>query len=185
MNKGSRAARRRFPARERGFSYALILAAAVILGIVAEAAHVTTWRMLKAEREQELLYRGNAYRRAIQSYYESGAIRQFPRSLEDLVKDPRTASGKRHIRALYRDPMSSDEKAEWVLIRAPDGGIGGVASHNRDEPLKQANFPKEFETFTGAKAYADWQFEYRPPTALSPGTGTPTTPAGPTVRTTF
>lgn len=173
MNKACRAARRWRPARERGFSYALVLAAVVILGIVAEAAHVTTWRTLKAEREQELLYRGNAYRRAIQSYYEGGAIRQFPRSLEDLVKDSRTASGKRHIRALYTDPMSKDEKPEWLLIRAPDGGISGVASRSKDEPLKQANFPKEFETFAGMKSYAEWIFEYRPAAAVPVTPGVP------------
>ena len=51
MKNASRAAHLRRPARERGFSYALVLAAVVILGIVAEAAHVTTWRLLKAERE--------------------------------------------------------------------------------------------------------------------------------------
>ncbi len=162
---------------QRGFSYALVLAAVVILGIVAEAAHVTTWRMLKAEREQELLYRGDAYRRAIRSYYEAGgAIRQFPRSLDDLLKDSRTASGKHHIRALYADPMNKDEKAEWTLIRAADGGISGVASQSKDEPLKQANFPKEFEKFAGAKSYAEWVFEYQPPAAQPPGQTTPATP---------
>ena len=181
MNKVSRAAHRWRPARERGFSYALVLAAVVILGIVAEAAHVTTWRMLKAEREQELLFRGDAYRRAIQSYYEAGgAIKQFPRSLDDLVKDSRTASGKHHIRALYPDPMSRDEKPEWTLLRAADGGISGVASQSKDEPLKQANFPKEFEKFAGAKSYTEWIFEYQLP-AVVPGQGTPrasTPPSG-------
>lgn len=184
MNKVSRAAHRRRPAQERGFSYALVLAAVVILGIVAEAAHLTTWRILKAEREQELLFRGEAYRRAIRSYYESGgAIKQFPRSLDDLVKDSRTASGRRHIRALYPDPMNKDEKPEWTLIRAPDGGISGVASQSRDVPLKQANFPKEFEKFAGATSYAEWVFEYQPQAVLSPGQTTPAIPkpAGPPV----
>lgn len=165
---------------QQGFSYALVLAAVVILGILAEAAHVTTWRIVKADREQELLFRGDAYRRAIQSYYEAGtAIKQFPRSLDDLLKDSRFASGKRHIRALYPDPMSKDEKPEWTLIRAADGGISGVASQSKDEPLKQANFPKEFENFAAAKAYVDWVFEYRPAAAVPSGQATPGTPPAP------
>ena len=169
---------------QQGFSYALILAAVVILGIVAEAAHVTTWRQLKADREQELLFRGDAYRRAIQSYYEAGgAIKKFPRNFDDLLKDSRTAVGKRHMRALYTDPMSKDEKPEWRIIRAPDGGISGVASQSSDEPLKQANFPAGLENLAGAKAYSDWVFEYRPPafvpSAQTPGTPTPT--SGPPV----
>lgn len=146
---------------QQGFSYAMVLAAVVILGIVTEAAHVTTWRLLKADREAELLYRGDAYRRAIQSYYEAGTtIKQYPRKLDDLLKDPRFAA-RRHIRALYADPMSKDEKPEWTLVRGADGGISGVASRSRDEPLKQANFPQEFEKFAGAKSYAEWIFEHR------------------------
>jgi hypothetical protein len=68
--------------------------------------------------------------------------------------------------------MNKEEKAEWLLIRAADGGISGVASQSKDEPLKQANFPKEFEKFAGAKSYAEWVFEYQPP-AVVPGQGTP------------
>ena len=178
MNTASFVAHRSPPTSERGFSYALILAAVVILGIVAEAAHVTTWRIVKADREQELLFRGDAYRRAIQSYYEAGgAIKQFPRNLDDLLKDSRTASGKPHIRALYADPMNKEEKAEWRLIRALDGGISGVASQSTDEPLKQANFPMGFENFAGAKSYSDWVFEFRPPTAIPQSLQLPGSPS--------
>ncbi len=145
-----------------GFSYLMVLAAVVVVGIVVEVAHLTTWRILKADREVELLFRGEAYRRAIKSYYEAGTtLKSFPRSLEDLVKDPRFA-GKRHIRALYQDPMSKDERSGWRLIRAPDGGIAGVASRSKEEPLKQANFEKQYEQFAGAKSYSDWVFEYQP-----------------------
>lgn len=159
------------PSRQRGFSYAMVLAAVVIVGIVAEAAHVTTWRLLKAEREQELLFRGQAYMAAIKSYYESGAEagapKTYPRSLDDLLKDPRFP-GRRHIRALYPDPMDEGERKDWLLIRAADGGISGVASTSRKEPLKKANFPKEFEKFAGTQTYAEWVFEYKPPAHLPP-----------------
>src|SRR6266702_3934347 len=149
------------PNSQPGFSYAMVLAAVVIAGIVIEAARVTTWRIVRADREAELLFRGQAYRNAIASFYQSNGA--FPRSLEDLPIDPRSAS-KRHIRALYPDPMSQGEKREWRLIQAAGGGgISGVASASTEEPLKQANFPKEFEKFTGAKSYSEWVFEYVPP----------------------
>jgi type II secretory pathway pseudopilin PulG len=144
---------------QAGFTYVMVLAAVVIVGIVVEAARVTTWRIVRADREAELLFRGQAYRNAIASFYQSNGA--FPRSLEDLPKDPRLAS-KRHIRALYPDPMSQGEKREWRLIQA-GVGISGVASASTEEPLKQANFPKEFEKFTGAKSYSEWVFEYVPP----------------------
>jgi len=152
----------------------MVLAAVVIIGIVVEAAHVTTWRIVRADREAELLFRGQAYRNAVRNFYQSNGA--FPRSLEDLLKDPRSAS-KRYIRALYPDPMSKDEKREWRLVRATGVGISGVASASTDEPLKQANFPKEFEKFTGAKSYSEWIFEYTPtPVSKSPKAAAPATP---------
>ena len=55
--------------------------------------------------EAELLYGGNQYRRAIERYYVSGP-RQFPRALEDLLKDPRKPGTERYLRKLYIDPLS-------------------------------------------------------------------------------
>jgi type II secretory pathway pseudopilin PulG len=161
---------------QRGFTYAMVLAAVVIVGIVVEAAHVTTWRIIRADREAELLFRGRAYRNAIQSFYQSNGA--FPRSLEELLKDPRSAS-KKHIRALYPDPMSN---GDWTLVRAA-GGVSGVASTSRDEPLKQANFPTGLEKFSGAKSYSDWIFEYTPApvAAKKPGAGASVPPANPSV----
>jgi type II secretory pathway pseudopilin PulG len=149
---------------QSGFSYVMVLAAVVILGIVAEAAHLTTWHILQRDREAELMFRGDAYRRAIQSYYEAAApVYIYPRALDDLLKDPRFA-GKRHIRQLYSDPMGEDEKKEWLLIRSPDGGVSGVSSASKKEPLKKTNFPREFEKFAGTGTYAEWLFEFVPAT---------------------
>lgn len=149
-----------------------MLAAIVIAGIAVEAARVTTWRIVRADREAELLFRGKAYRDAIRSFYQSNGA--FPRSLEDLLQDPRSAS-KRHIRALYRDPMGGDN-GQWRLVRAQGGGIAGVASASGEEPLKQANFPRDLEKFAGAKSYADWVFEYVPAPVAPPAKPLPAKP---------
>jgi type II secretory pathway pseudopilin PulG len=164
--------------RQTGFSYIMVMAAVVIVGILAEAARVSTWRVMQSDREAELLFRGAAYRKAIESFYQSNG--QFPRELEDLVKDPRSAS-RRHLRALYPDPMGRGERKEWMLVRTIDGGISGVASVSTDEPMKQANFPKQFEKFALAKSYSEWIFEYVPvrtgaPTNLRPAQPPPVPP---------
>ena len=157
----SRAGKRRSsPARGRGFTYIAVLAAVVIVGILAEAGRATTWHALKKDREAELLFRGLAYRNAIRSFHLAHGV--FPRTLEDLEKDPKSPT-RRHIRKLYADPTSKDEKPEWRLVRAIDVGIAGVASASSDTPLKQANFPVEVEKFTGAQSYSEWIFEYVPP----------------------
>lgn len=148
--------------KERGFTYVMVLAAIVIVGVLIGVAGATTWRSLQVDREAELLFRGKAYRKAIEGFYQSNGA--YPRSLEDLLEDPR-APGKRYLRAIYADPMT---KGDWTLVRASGGGISGVASASSAEPLKRANFPREFEKFSSAKAYSEWIFDYVPPQIVKP-----------------
>jgi type II secretory pathway pseudopilin PulG len=171
-----------FPgAQENGFTYVMVLVAIVVIGILVEVATLLTSRTAQAEREAELLYRGQAYQRAIKNYYDTG--KSFPRSLDDLLKDPRSAS-KRHIRALYPDPVAKGESKDWLLIRARDGGIAGVASASKDEPMKKANFPKGLEKLESAKTYAEWVFEYVPVPAspLAPATVPPSVLSPPVLK---
>jgi type II secretory pathway pseudopilin PulG len=160
----SRAGRLR--SRERGFTYLIVLVAVVVLGIVAEVAVALTSHEARAEREAELLFRGDAYRQAIRRYYEAGGVvKTYPRRLEDLLVDPRFPE-RHYLRMLYPDPLSRDGKGGWNLVHAPDGGIAGVVSRSDAEPLKKAHFPKGLEAFEGAQTYADWVFIYQP--ALTP-----------------
>lgn len=154
---------------QRGFTYVMVLAAIVIIGVLIGVARATTWRSLQVDREAELLFRGKAYRKAIAAFYQSNGA--YPRSLEDLLQDPRTPS-KRYLRSLYPDPMT---KGDWNLVRASGGGVAGVASASSAEPLKRANFPREFEKFSGAKTYSEWIFDYVPPPVVKPK------PSGPTL----
>lgn len=141
------------PNSQRGFTYAAVLAALVIVAIATEVAYLSTARLVQADREAELLFRGLAYRRAIERFYRAHG--SYPRALEDLLEDPRSPS-TRHIRALYPDPANAGR--EWALIPASDGGIAGVASHSNEKPLKTADFPPVLEAFTGAGAYSEWIF---------------------------
>lgn len=147
----------------------MVLAAVVVLAILSEAAYELTSYAVRHDKEEELLFRGLSYENAIQSYYLSappGTPPAYPQNLQDLLEDPRYLH-KRHLRALYADPLGTD----WALVRAPDGGIAGVASQSREEPLKQGNFPAGLEGFEGARHYSDWIFLYNP-SAQSPASGT-------------
>jgi type II secretory pathway pseudopilin PulG len=143
---------------QQGFTYAAVLAAVVIVGIAAEVGYLSTSRIVQAEREAELLFRGAAYARAIGRYHRAHGV--YPRALDDLVVDPRSPS-QHHIRALYGDPMAPEGQG-WALIPATDGGIAGVASRSKKRPLKRANFPLPFEHFAGAESYSEWLFESAP-----------------------
>lgn len=111
---------------------------------------------MKREKEAELLFRGDAIRKALESYYNFTNNREYPRSLDALLKDPRSLTPKRHLRKLYRDVMNPD--GEWELILDDTGGIKGVRSKSKDEPLKKANFPDPHRSFETASTYNDWKF---------------------------
>jgi len=147
-----------------GFTYLTILFVVAIMGaglaLVGEVWHTAAVR----EREAELLYVGNQHRKAIERYYLSGP-RQYPRSLSDLLKDPRKPGTERYLRQFYPDPVTGKD---WGIMKAPDGGIMGVHSLSSDKPLKTARFHIRDRGFEGAASYSDWKFVYTPAAQQAP-----------------
>lgn len=145
-----------------GFTYLGLLIIIAIISLSATAAVQLGAIVQRRQAEDQLLFIGLQYKRAIRSYFESappGAAATPPARLEDLVRDPRFPQAKRHIRRLYEDPMTG--KNDWVLIRSTDGqGILGVHSRSKETPIRIDNFPDEFFHFKGKKRYADWVFVY-------------------------
>ena len=125
------------------------------LALVGEVWHTVAMR----EKEAELLHIGNQYRRAIERYYLSGP-RQYPRTLEDLLRDQRKPGIERYLRQLYPDPITGSR--EWGFVKAPDGGIMGVHSRSEEKPLKVARFRPTQQGFEGAEKYSDWKFVFSP-----------------------
>ena len=164
--------------RERGFTYLTVLfIVAILLGGLAMVGEV--WETAaKREREAELLFVGDQYRKAIGRFYEGtpGGVKRYPRTLEELLKDPRTPSVQRYLRRLYADPFGG---AEWGIVKSPDGGVAGVYSLSEEKPLKSAHFKLRDAGFEAAQRYADWKFTYAP--ASPPGTvpAAPKPPAAP------
>lgn len=150
-----------------GFTYLTVMfIVAILMGGLALLGEV--WETAaKRGREAELLFVGNQYRSAIARYYEStpGGVKRYPRTLEDLLRDPRQPSTQRYLRKLYSDPFGG---AEWGIVKAPDGGIAGIHSLSEEKPLKTGHFKLRDAGFEAAKRYADWQFLYSPAAAGQP-----------------
>jgi type II secretory pathway pseudopilin PulG len=148
--------------RAHGFTYMTVLFMVAILGgglaLTGEVWHTSAMR----EKEAELLHIGNHYRKAIQRYYLSGPQRQYPRSLDDLLKDPRQPGTVRYLRKLYPDPITGKE---WGLVKAPDGGILGVHSLSDETPFKTAGFKLRDRSFEDAQKLSDWKFIFEPAAA--------------------
>ena len=59
---------------------------------------------------------------------------------------------------MYPDPVTG--KADWGIVRAPDGGVMGVYSLSPDTPLKRGNFQLRDQAFEHADKYSAWRFVY-------------------------
>jgi len=146
--------------REEGFTYFAAMFLVAVMGLAAAGA-ATSWRLSwKREKEQELLVAGQEIRTAIERYVIAtpSGRRQYPRSLEELVRDPRVPGVMRHLRRLHVDPLTG---REWGVVKSPDGGVMGVYSMAEGKPLKTGGFRLKEATFEGAKSYREWVFSYR------------------------
>uniref|UniRef100_UPI0018FEC581 type II secretion system protein n=1 Tax=Ideonella sp. A 288 TaxID=1962181 RepID=UPI0018FEC581 len=172
-------------ATQRGVSYlALLLAVAITSGALAAGA--TVWSQVqRRQREAQLLWAGDQIRRALLAYSAFGAGGaeggdSFPRTLEDLLLDPRSPAKRRFLRKVYDDPIT--HSTDWGLVRNAQGRIIGVYSRSTAAPLKSGRFPRDYAAFARARSYADWRFsaleELQPAgTPAAPGASAPTASA--------
>jgi type II secretory pathway pseudopilin PulG len=144
--------------RPRGFTYLGVLYIVAIMGVLLAIAGQAWHTQVMREREEELLYVGDQYKKAIARFYAAGG--RYPRELAELLKDPRKLDTQRYLRKLYADPVTG--KKEWGFVKSADGGIAGVYSLSEDKPFKTAGFKLEYAGFEGKEKYADWQFAYAP-----------------------
>ena len=156
-----RAGSPRAHAVQAGFTYLWLLVMLAVLAIGMAIVGPMWARQAQREREAELLHVGAAYATAIEHYYRmpAGGARQLPRSVQDLLLDPRFPTPVRHLRSAYTDPLQPGVALE--LVRGPSGEIRGVASSSTDSPIRQTGWSDgrhALPAATPATRYRDWQF---------------------------
>lgn len=144
--------------RQRGFTYLGLMLIVASMG-AALAATAQVWAtVVQREKEKELLFIGEEFRKALKGF--AGAARnaneRAPRTLNDLIKDPRHPDTRRYLRKLYIDPMTG--KTEWGLQKDVKGGIVGVFSLSDAKPRKVAEFLARDRDFEGKTKYSEWVF---------------------------
>ncbi len=113
---------------------------------------------VQREREAQLLWVGDQFRRALQSYHAitpTGGVPQYPRKLSDLLEDKRFPNPVRHLRQVYVDPVTG--RPDWVLEMLQDQ-IVGLHSVSKRAPLRHAGFTALDAGFADAQSYAQWRF---------------------------
>lgn len=172
MPNGETSSRPRAFAGSRGFAYVLLLAAVAIIAVAATASLRIGVQMSRRDAEQSLLFVGSEFDRALRSYAgmpananvtaDNAAASQAvlsargPRTLEELLKDPRTPGIRRHLRQIYADPMTGLQT--WGLMKDPAGFIIGVYSLAEGVPIKQTGFTPNQAGFEQAQTYSAWVF---------------------------
>lgn len=152
-------------ASQQGFTYLGLLFAIALMGATLALTGVVWHAAQKREKERQLLFVGNQFRQAIAAYYNHspGSVKQYPKELSELLKDPRQLVPTRYLRRIYPDPFTG--KVEWGVVKTRDDRIMGVFSLSEDEPVKQSNFREADKEFEGKIRYAEWRFAYNPPQA--------------------
>jgi type II secretory pathway pseudopilin PulG len=148
--------------RSGGIAYIALLVYVSIIATALLTAVILWSETVRRAKEASLLRAGAEIRRAIGTYYEHspGSVKRYPASLDDLLEDKRYLTLIRHLRRIYRDPITLE--THWGLVRSPDGAIMGVYSLSDQKPVKQAHFPMPFGGFDGAAGYSQWRFVYEP-----------------------
>ncbi len=118
---------------EKGYILTATIVMVVILS-VSMAMLTEKWTyVMKREKENELLFRGQQYADAIRRFYLMH--KRYPFKLEELVE-----TYPRCIRRLYREPFSKD--GQWGIIYLSDLASGKVyrkqknAKNNKPQPVR-------------------------------------------------
>jgi len=106
---------------EGGYALLLVvfLTTLLLLATIVAAPSVRTER--QREKEQEMIWRGKQYVRAIKLYYRKNG--RFPTSLDDLIK-PKMGS-LRFLRQAYKDPMNKEDGSWRLIFVGPAGQLIG------------------------------------------------------------
>ena len=154
--------------KQRGFAYILLLLAIAALGAISSQVVSLGASTSRRDAEQALLQIGAEFDAALRSYAAvplnaaaPAPNARGPRTLEELLKDPRTPSIRRHLRQIYADPLTG--KTEWGLVKDNAGFITGVYSLADGQPIKRSFFAVTQAHFEEADSYSKWVFGFSTP----------------------
>lgn len=123
-------AARKTPPGERGFALLLVIFVMTLMLLAAMTASPVLYTQIQREKEQEAIWRGKQYARAVKLFYRKNG--HFPVSLEDLSK-PRL--NVRYLRQPYTDPLNTEDGAWRMIYVGPGGQLIGSRKRNRN-PLQ-------------------------------------------------
>ena len=140
-----------------------LLVAMSVMAILLSAALPAWSHMIRREKEEELIFRGNQYARAINQYQRKFA-NASPASIDVLIE-------QRLLRKKFKDPLSPEDDGEFQLLylsegtgaRAGGSGVGSVGSIGTKPTggvvgVTSKNTGESIRIFNGKTRYNEWHF---------------------------
>jgi hypothetical protein len=106
---------------QRGYALLFAMFLVATLVILGTAASLVIRTEATRQKEEELVWRGNQYVRAIRLYFRKTG--HYPKNLEDLTKYK--FGEVRYIRSAYKDPMNTDDGSWRLIYMEPNGQLIG------------------------------------------------------------
>jgi hypothetical protein len=105
---------------EKGYALAVVVVFTSVLLVSLSEAVINWQKAMQREREQELIFRGKQFIRAIE-LWQRKFQGTYPTSIDALLN----TNNMRFLRKKWKDPITNSE--EWRLIKLnPDGSISGL-----------------------------------------------------------
>jgi hypothetical protein len=158
--------------KQAGYTLLMVvfMVATILIATMATAPNILTQG--RREKEEETIWRGQQYERAIGLYYKK--FGKYPTKVEDLTRE---TNGVRFLRQAYTDPMNKEDGSWRFIYVGPNGQLIGS--------LRQTSLLQTVLTTPGAGGLSALGGGLQPPpsppsttagAAQTPGIGQPEQP---------
>jgi hypothetical protein len=162
--KGPRRSRPACRGRQSGYAVLLAIFLVATLLLFAAMATPNVLTQGRREKEQEVIWRGNQYVRAIRLFYQKNG--RFPQSLDDLKKP--SATRVHYLRKPYIEPLNTADGTWRLIYVTPSGQLVGSVRYRTLQEMAVAS-AMGGQLPSGAAALAAQIFGQPGPTSIGAG----------------
>src|SRR5262245_40195077 len=120
--------------KEAGYTLAVVMVFTSVVLVTLSGAVINWQKSMQREREEELIYRGKQFMRAVELWQ-----RKFPGTYPTTVDALLSTNNTRFLRKKWKDPITNSD--EWRLLKVnPDGSISGLTVIPGSSPLGPSAF---------------------------------------------
>lgn len=134
---------------QRGYTMALALAVAVVMGVMLLKAGPVISAQVQRENEAELIFRGEAIAAALKLY--AARMGRYPKDLDEVMK-----VRPRILRQKYRDPMTRE--GEWEPITQVQAGASGNTEGLPIVGVRSRSMADSIRLYQNKSLHHDWVF---------------------------